>query len=239
MALNEYRSQPEATWDSLSNRNFYSRTRVQLDDSKHWGGFPLQSIGGSSQSPGRTRIEMGFIGAHADIGGGYGDDNRLSQVALSWMVGQAQTAGVAMNVQNINTPTGNPVIHDQSNNIRFGNPQTAPATITVQGFTGGLAGNVAYNREDRVVNGAASGTTQRTMGFGAAQAGGDRSLTNADTHRFITYNPRPANINQDTRITNDIAAIKQNGNQTGTVDMQAYVSWLRNHGYAFAGAGQF
>ena len=79
----------------------------------------------------------------------------------------------------------------------------------------------------------------RTMGFGAAQAGGDRSLTNADTHRFITYNPRPANINQDTRITNDIAAIKQNGNQTGTVDMQAYVSWLRNNGYALAGTGQF
>lgn len=179
------------------------------------------------------------IWSQISIGTGYGDDDSLAKVALAWMVGQAQIAGVAMNGQNINTPTGNPVIHDQSNNIRFGNPQTAPATITVQGFTGGLAGNVTYNREDRVVNGAVSGTTQRTMGFGAAQAGGNRSLTNADTHRFITYNPRPANINQDTRITNDIAAIKQNGNQTGTVDMQAYVSWLRNHGYALAGTGQF
>ena len=46
-------------------------------------------------------------------------------------------------------------------------------------------------------------------------------------------------MGQDTRITNEIAAIKQNGNQTGTVDMQAYASWLRNHDYAFAGTRQF
>lgn len=50
--------------------------------------FPLQSISGSS---GGTRIEEGFIGAHADIGGGYNDTQEtykgdLSDVALMWMV---------------------------------------------------------------------------------------------------------------------------------------------------------
>jgi RHS repeat-associated protein len=237
VALNEYRSQPSATWDSLSNRNFYSRTRIQLDGSRHWGGFPLVSIGASSSRLGQVRIERGFIGAHADIGGGYGaNDDGLSSVALSWMVGQAQIAGVAMN-QPRAIDMNNPVIHDQSNVIRFGDPRRAPATFEVTGFTGGLLGNSTYRTEDRMVSGAPSGSTQRTMGFGAPEAGGNRSMTNTETHEFIRYDPRPANILEDTRNTDTIYPDNNTGsrNRTGTVDMQGYMSWLRQHGYVFAG----
>jgi hypothetical protein len=235
VALNEYRSQPAATWNLLSNRNFYDRTRINLPGSRHWGGFPLESIGASFSRPGQVRIERGFIGAHADIGGGYGaNENGLSTVALSWMVGQAQIAGVAMQ-QPRAVDMNNPVVHDQSNMIRFGDPRTAPTAFETEGFTNGLLGYPSYDTEDRVVQGAPSGTTQRNMGFGPAEAGGNRSMTNADTHRFITYNPRPTNILEDRRNTYSIPAIANSGNRTGTVDMQGYMSWLRSNGYVFAG----
>lgn len=189
----------------------------------------------SSSQPGQVRIERGFIGAHADIGGGYAaGENGLSTVALSWMVGQAQIAGVTMN-QPPAVDMNNPVVHDQSNMIRFGDPRTAPATFEVGGFTYGLLGNATYNTEDRQVRGGMGGGTQRTQTFGPAEAGGNRSMTNAETHQFITYEPRPDNIQTDTRNSNDIAAIRDLRNGTGRVDMQGYMSWLRQHGYVFAG----
>lgn len=237
VALNEYRSQPYGTFNALPNRNFYDRTRTHLPGSRHWGGFPLQSIGASSSQPGQVRIERGFIGAHADIGGGYADgENELSKVALSWMVAQAQTAGVNMDLSRVPAiPVSDAVVHDQSNMIRFGDPTQAPATIEVQGFTFGLLGNVTYDTEDREVRGGLGGGTQRTQTFGPAEAGGNRSMTNADTHPFITYTPRPGDIETDTRSSDDIAAIKNLNNRTGMVDMQNYVSWLRQHGYVFVG----
>ena len=39
------------------------------------------------------RMELGFIGAHSDIGGGYGEGD-LSDVAFMWMVQRAERAGV-------------------------------------------------------------------------------------------------------------------------------------------------
>lgn len=47
--------------------------RAPLPYKQEWGGFPLESIGASSNTPGATRIELGFLGAHADIGGGFED----------------------------------------------------------------------------------------------------------------------------------------------------------------------
>ena len=237
VALNEYRSQPDATWDVLSNRNFYDRTRTHLPGSRHWGGFPLQSIGASSSQPGQVRIERGFIGAHADIGGGYAaNENGLSTVALSWMVGQAQIAGVNMDMSRVpEIASSDPFVHDQSNVIRFGDPRQAPANFQVCGFTNCLLGSVAYNTEDREVRGGQGDGTQRTQTFGPAEPGGNRSMTNADTHPFITYMPRPDNIQADTRNSNDIAQIRDLSNRTGTVDIQSYMSWLRQHGYVFAG----
>jgi hypothetical protein len=242
VALNEYRSAPDGVnpVNPLGNFRLWDDTRIHLNDDDHYGGFPLESIGVSSNVVGRVRVERGFIGAHADIGGGYGaNENGLSFVALNWMVGQAQIAGVTMR-QPPAIPMNNPVVHDQSNMIRFGDPRTAPATFEVRG--GLLGGSRVYRPEDRVVQGAPSGTTQRTMGFGPAEAGGNRSMTNADTHEFITYqNRRPANIAQNTRPTNDIPGLQGvpgtlgPSNVTGTVDIQSYMSWLRSNGYVFTG----
>ena len=227
VALNEYRSQVTDGINPLPNFNFWDRTRTHLANDNHYGSFPLESIGGNSQQPGSTRVEMGFIGAHADIGGGYdANENGLSTVALSWMVAQAQIAGVKMFAPPA-IDMNNPVIHDQSNAIRFGNPLTAQAGVR-------LANNDPLTPEDRRVNGAVGGATQRTMQFGAAQAGGDRSMTNADTHPFINYfgrDPSP----QPRQNTNDIADIVNLRNRTGTVDMPAYLGWLRQHGYVLAG----
>jgi hypothetical protein len=191
VALNEYRSQPYGTFNALANRNFYSRTRTHLPDSRHWGGFPLQSIGASSNQQGQVRIERGFIGAHADIGGGYAEsESALSRVALLWMVGQAQLAQVNINLAELpSIPVGSAVLHDQSNMLRFGDPRRAPATTEVQGFTFGLLGNVTYPTEDRLVRGGLGGGTQRTQTFGPSEAGGNRSMTNADKPTRQVHRP--------------------------------------------------
>ena len=239
VALNEYRSAPagdNAFWGALPNKRLWDNTRTYLPDKDHWGGFPLQSIGESSSSLGRIRIERGFIGAHADIGGGYNSrENGLSKVALSWMVQQAQNAGVAMNASEISINMDNAVIHDQSNAIRYGNPLTSPRQMQID-----LTMNLTepFPVEDRQVRAGLGGGTQRTQIFGPPDPNGNNSLTNADTHAFINYTARPPNIRADTRETNNIAAIVNLQNRTGTVNMQNYMSWLRSHGYTFAGSAQ-
>jgi hypothetical protein len=81
--------------------------------------FPLQSIQGSR---GGTRIERGFIGAHADIGGGYNDTKErykgdLSDVALMWMVQQAEAAGVKFShIDDEFKQVTRPIVHEQRNN---------------------------------------------------------------------------------------------------------------------------
>lgn len=49
--------------------------------------FPGEAIG--------RGVQRGFVGAHADVGGGYGTGD-LSDVALNWMVEQAKTSGIKM-----------------------------------------------------------------------------------------------------------------------------------------------
>jgi RHS repeat-associated protein len=232
VALNEYRSAPagnDAFWTAPQNFNFWNRTRTHLPSDNHYGGFQLESIGASSTTPGQVRVEQGFIGAHADIGGGYGSaENGLSTVALNWMVAQAQVAGVGMLTGNLPTIDMNsPILHDQSNAIRWGNPLTAVGNVMDS------RGNV-LTPEDRVVVGATGGRTQRAMTFNNVNPmGTDRSLTNAETHQFIRYWDRDPVTGQQ-RDTNSITDTVNLRNRTGSVDMQAYMSWLRGHGYVFA-----
>lgn len=81
-----------------------------------WGAFPLESISRAPIPEGKVRIERGFIGAHADIGGGYGaNENQLAQVALEWMVKQAVAAGVTMD-DAPHTVIAQPILHDMSKN---------------------------------------------------------------------------------------------------------------------------
>ena len=64
----------------------------------------------------------------------------------------------------------------------------------------------------------------------------------AETHQFISYLPRrPDNVEALTLPTNSIGGLQgapmhsSPSNATGTVDMPAYLNWLLEHGYVFAG----
>jgi RHS repeat-associated protein len=208
VALNEYRH--DATpWDA---------TRINLPGKKHWGGFPLESIGASSTTPGQIRIERGFLGAHADIGGGYAEsENQLSFVALNWMVAQARLAGIKLDNPRNEIPLADPVLHDQSNAILVGNPVARPATSVRDGRE-----LRPVTIEDRSVRGAFRGDSARTLGFN------NNSMVNADTHALIRYYDRPA-----VTTTEDLKTLI--GNRTGLVDIKAYMKWLQSHGYCFAG----
>jgi hypothetical protein len=88
--------------------------------------FPLESIEESFVNPGfsSNRIEHGFVGAHSDIGGGYngadGDGGDLSDVALNWMVAQANAAGVPMAALPADLRTvSNPILHDERRQLRW------------------------------------------------------------------------------------------------------------------------
>ena len=78
--------------------------------------FPLTSAQGTSNV-----IERPFVGAHADIGGGYltpqaspgSTPGDLSQVALAWMQWQARAAGVAIDGAGGIASVRLPVIHDE------------------------------------------------------------------------------------------------------------------------------
>ena len=85
--------------------------------------FPQSSINEDAgfASNGPTRVEMGFIGAHSDIGGGYDgtdpadDGGDLSDVALVWMVEQARKAGVEFELSEEQRTVSNPILHDERN----------------------------------------------------------------------------------------------------------------------------
>jgi len=151
VALNEYRGDTFHPYGSI-------------------GAFPLESImqGQSSPvpTPGATRIEMGFIGAHADIGGGFAEgENQLPQVALAWMVKQARDAGVTMNDPS-SSIIANPVFHDKSGSIKTGAP--------------------AQNAEDRKIRYRdGSTTTQREMAFTSGMSYADTQQDN-----LISYLPK-------------------------------------------------
>ncbi|MBL0942775.1 MAG: DUF2235 domain-containing protein [Hydrogenophaga sp.] len=133
------------------------------------GAFPLESIAQAANGPeagaGHTRIERGFVGAHADIGGGFAEnENQLSQVALVWMVEQAKAAGVHMNEpESLHRIVANPVVHDRSNSILTGAPDPGAEDRPVR-----------YGGGDRA--------TQRQMPFLSG-------MSWADTAAFVDYLP--------------------------------------------------
>ena len=208
--------------------------RAKPWDTHSWGGFPLESIMGGTVPVGQTRIERGFIGAHADIGGGFGPgENQLAQVALVWMVDQADAAGVKMKPlpSSISTIIANPVIHDKSDAIRFDSPtKTGSAIVNDSAWnndydipTTSIPGSGAEDREVRYRddNGnITTKTTQREMtGTG---------MTFADTEKYIAYTKR-----SDMPKILFLGHMAYTTNQTGTVDMQGYLEWLNDNGYGY------
>jgi len=217
VALNEHRS------DSLTEFGYRNPKLHNM----HWGGFPLESIGASSDVLGRIRIEKGFVGAHADIGGGYPDaEQGLSRVALAWMVRQAELAGVNMKeVPRI--PRHDVALHDQSSVIEIGNPRHS--VVPRPTGNGDLPGIDYVFPEDREVSGAVAGDRQRSMQFD------NGSLTHADTLRYITWLPRDATRRGDGSALDP----RRLGDITATVDMARYLAWLEQpeNGYAAKNGG--
>lgn len=81
--------------------------------------FPLITLDGS---PNGRYVESHFVGAHADIGGGYmaeadtppGDVGDLSDVALNWMRWQALAAGVPLGpLRDAQRVISAPLLHDE------------------------------------------------------------------------------------------------------------------------------
>ncbi|MEZ5729520.1 MAG: DUF2235 domain-containing protein [Burkholderiaceae bacterium] len=83
--------------------------------------FPLESIHPDTEPMAGNRIERAFIGAHADIGGGYAcaaaacDGGDLSDVALEWMLAQARTQGVPVRATDASiSVVSHPILHDET-----------------------------------------------------------------------------------------------------------------------------
>jgi hypothetical protein len=171
------------------------------------GAFPLESIMGMQALSEQTRIERGFIGAHADIGGGFAEsESQLSQVALIWMVEQAKNAGVKME-PTPSTIIAHPVIHDKSDN---------QYATTAKPVSPGI--------EDRVVHYQDGKTTSQ-------MAMKDTGMTWSDTLEFISYlpvsDPPPGAVDRDGKVIR----VPRSDFVTGTVDMQGYLQWINRNGY--------
>lgn len=112
----------ESNYDfSVPEQVKFAAHAVALNE--HRGGainFHSHSIMQKPTSPnGGSRIEMGFVGSHSDIGGGYGTGD-LSDVALMWMIKQAKDQGIKFRdpfiVESGWTTVTNPILHDKSGN---------------------------------------------------------------------------------------------------------------------------
>jgi RHS repeat-associated protein len=178
---------------------FRFKTGRNLSDSM--GAFPLESIMGLAAPANVTRIERGFIGAHADIGGGFGEhESDLAKVALIWMVDQGRKAGVKMTVPD-STIIANPVLHDKSDN---------------QLSTDGSPSAIYEDREVRYMDGKT--TSQMAMK--------DTGMTFADTGQFISYLPADGPF-----VDGKVLRIPRPDFVTGTVDIKRYLEWLNLNGY--------
>ena len=163
--------------------------------------FNLLTINPYMGPPAPNRIERGFIGSHADIGGSYGTGD-LSDVALMWMVQQAKAAGAGSSINDQKFRAAgwdivtSPIVHDKSGNRHL-----------KQSFS---------NEEDRTVTYADG----KTLVQAASRFSG---LNSSDTKNFISYLNRFC----DPGIRGAFAAFPEVGN----VNMAEYSAWLKlNYG---------
>ena len=83
--------------------------------------FPLYSLGTTT---GSNQQEVGLVGSHADLGGGYpitDDDNfrPLSDVALQWILWNARAQGVQFSDPNLKQHGDYAYLHDESYIVEF------------------------------------------------------------------------------------------------------------------------
>ena len=173
---------------------------------EHRAQFPLRSIRGATA----PYIEQGFVGSHSDIGGGYlvqseaypGD---LSDVALMWMVQQAEKAGIKFTtIDDEFRQVTRPVLHDQRNTLpvygkRYATPMYDPGHLAIIGN---------YPADERLaINLDGTKTTQTQFGFTDPVYG---SLMEGMIRRAPGWQQRA-------------------GNCVGAIDMQSYRAWLQKN----------
>lgn len=89
-----------------------------------------------------NRVELGFLGAHSDIGGGYGEGD-LSDVALNWMVQHATANGLNVNLNTTEIQVSDPYLHSSEGVFPFVNSDRD--FIYANGSQSDQAGDVAPN----------------------------------------------------------------------------------------------
>ena len=176
----------EGLWDTVPHLGYLNNNESQYDFgipeavkyaaqanalNEYRGGpakFNFRSILSSPASASTgTRIEKGFLGSHADIGGGFGTGD-LSNVALMWMINQAKSQGIKFKDGTVKDSewnvVANPVLHDKSSNLFNGGPTAA-------------------NEDRNVIYANGSTVKQRAAATGV--------MTYADTVPFISYKGDP------------------------------------------------
>lgn len=169
--------------------------------------FPGESIlGGDGWG---VRVEMGFIGSHADIGGGYAEGD-LSDISLNWIYLQAARLGIKMRrLAHADTVVANPVIHNKEL------PDSSPITTERTWRTRSSNGKIISEP-----------TQKKAVIDGMSYQG---SLDFISYYRGTTY------VDPVDGIMKTISGAKKDAygqpNIFGTVDIEKYSKWLEaNYG---------
>ncbi|WP_373187771.1 DUF2235 domain-containing protein [Halopseudomonas sp.] len=79
---------------SIVDRAYHA---VALDEHRATYDVPLWTSEDGRQKPSNLEVEQRwFIGAHANVGGGYGSADLLPDISLQWMMGKAEKAGLKL-----------------------------------------------------------------------------------------------------------------------------------------------
>ncbi|MGB6336817.1 MAG: DUF2235 domain-containing protein [Thermoanaerobaculia bacterium] len=85
-------------------------------------GYPVTDVQGA--------LQVGFIGVHSDIGGGYADTG-LSNISLAWMLRKAKSTGLEFN-SSLNDLPANPIMqpHDNDTWLYKNGPRVMPGGLS-------------------------------------------------------------------------------------------------------------
>ncbi len=179
---------------------------------EHRALFPLESAETSyaGRGLGANVVERGFVGAHADIGGGYlvEDGSDLSDIALNWMHQQAVTAGVRMTpLREAQREISAPVLHDESRVFPWNVPP-------LNGFD-----------DDRQVHYPDEVRKERSADFAG--------INHAESLAYILPYPEEPPL-PDPNHDGIVPPVQQPSKRVGLVDMVRYRDWLaQNYGLTF------
>lgn len=94
---------------TLDDRVPYARQALSIDENRETFAPEISEVTKADVAVGRIK-QCRFLGVHADVGGGYGDDPRLSELALDCMVSEATSLpdGISLLVDPAKLPTVGP-----------------------------------------------------------------------------------------------------------------------------------